>query len=371
MKGQEMFFALDKQNKRVNAEDGIFSECVCPACGKPVKQRRGDINRHHFAHLKKESSCPYEYNKDYINMSEWHIRMQEYFPKDSREIIFTDKDTGEKHIADVFLKASNTVLEFQYSSIKKKEFFDRTNFHMKEGRRIVWLFYEGWKNEESKEFNNYGKLKHTWKNKNAEGPYSKKSYIWLYRKKYIEEGPDVKQPNYSVSVYTDTEGDVFHKIIDINEDNIILSLHDITMSTGLDIEEFFYPEQHWKEQEPWRSEFEKYEREEKSKKQFRIFSAINTKDNSKPQTKIQDPIEDSDEYKKRYLEYEDISIRIEKKNKEIQEKKEYLENQKKEKHKERCPKCGGKLVLRYGKYGKFYGCSNYPKCLFTYSLGQE
>lgn len=30
-----------------------------------------------------------------------------------------------------------------------------------------------------------------------------------------------------------------------------------------------------------------------------------------------------------------------------------------------CPKCGGSLALREGKYGKFYGCSNYPKCKFT------
>lgn len=29
-----------------------------------------------------------------------------------------------------------------------------------------------------------------------------------------------------------------------------------------------------------------------------------------------------------------------------------------------CPKCGGKLLLRNGKYGSFYGCSNYPKCRF-------
>ncbi len=29
-----------------------------------------------------------------------------------------------------------------------------------------------------------------------------------------------------------------------------------------------------------------------------------------------------------------------------------------------CPRCGGKLVLRNGKYGQFWGCSNYPKCKF-------
>ncbi len=29
-----------------------------------------------------------------------------------------------------------------------------------------------------------------------------------------------------------------------------------------------------------------------------------------------------------------------------------------------CPKCESKLVERNGKYGKFTGCSNYPKCRF-------
>jgi len=31
----------------------------------------------------------------------------------------------------------------------------------------------------------------------------------------------------------------------------------------------------------------------------------------------------------------------------------------------RCPKCGGILVERDGKFGKFFGCSNYPNCKFT------
>ena len=30
-----------------------------------------------------------------------------------------------------------------------------------------------------------------------------------------------------------------------------------------------------------------------------------------------------------------------------------------------CPRCGGVLVERSGKYGKFFGCSNYPKCRYT------
>lgn len=30
-----------------------------------------------------------------------------------------------------------------------------------------------------------------------------------------------------------------------------------------------------------------------------------------------------------------------------------------------CPMCGGRLILRNGKYGEFYGCSNYPRCRYT------
>jgi ssDNA-binding Zn-finger/Zn-ribbon topoisomerase 1 len=29
-----------------------------------------------------------------------------------------------------------------------------------------------------------------------------------------------------------------------------------------------------------------------------------------------------------------------------------------------CPRCGGHLIRRQGKYGAFYGCSNYPKCKY-------
>lgn len=32
-----------------------------------------------------------------------------------------------------------------------------------------------------------------------------------------------------------------------------------------------------------------------------------------------------------------------------------------------CPRCGGTIVERKGKYGRFYGCSNYPNCKFTLS----
>ncbi len=192
-------------------------------------------------------------------MSEWHIRMQEYFPKEERECIFTDKETGEKHIADVFIKEANTVLEFQYSSLKKKEFLDRTMFHLNEGRRIAWLFDESWKDADEESYNKKyyknGKLakENNWR---AEGPYKSKSFTWLYRRKFVEEGPPIYQLNYSVCLYTGAEGDVFHRVIRQDERSVIVSLHDIAMSNELNVEDLFALETLWQEQEPWKSELE-------------------------------------------------------------------------------------------------------------------
>ena len=35
-----------------------------------------------------------------------------------------------------------------------------------------------------------------------------------------------------------------------------------------------------------------------------------------------------------------------------------------------CPRCGGSLVKREGKYGPFYGCSNYPKCKYIKKMSK-
>lgn len=36
-----------------------------------------------------------------------------------------------------------------------------------------------------------------------------------------------------------------------------------------------------------------------------------------------------------------------------------------------CPRCGGKLVRRSGKYGEFIGCENFPRCRFTRENGDK
>ena len=36
-----------------------------------------------------------------------------------------------------------------------------------------------------------------------------------------------------------------------------------------------------------------------------------------------------------------------------------------------CPECGCSLVKRDGKYGPFYGCSNYPKCHYIKKISKQ
>ena len=35
---------------------------------------------------------------------------------------------------------------------------------------------------------------------------------------------------------------------------------------------------------------------------------------------------------------------------------------------QRCPECNALLKKREGKYGKFWGCSNFPSCRFTKNI---
>jgi DNA topoisomerase-1 len=55
--------------------------------------------------------------------------------------------------------------------------------------------------------------------------------------------------------------------------------------------------------------------------------------------------------------YKPFAKNLNKKYKEIEKKVETTEK--------KCPKCGSPLVVRMSRFGKFYGCSNYPKCKFT------
>jgi len=64
--------------------------------------------------------------------------------------------------------------------------------------------------------------------------------------------------------------------------------------------------------------------------------------------------------------YKNFKKNLEKKYKEIK-KEDIME----EKTEEKCEKCGGEMVIKTGRYGKFMACKSYPECKNTKALQEE
>lgn len=127
-----MYIALDEFGKRVNINDAIKGKpYFCPVCQSPVVIKDGEINATHYSH--KANACLDDWNYD---MSEWHRRMQSYFPAENTEVVVEYK--GKIHRADVMV--NDIVIEFQHSPITANEFIDRNSFFTRLGKRIAWVF---------------------------------------------------------------------------------------------------------------------------------------------------------------------------------------------------------------------------------------
>lgn len=245
-----MLIAHDKDNNRIYANSGEqYKECYCPDCGNPVIFRNGSHNIPHFAH-KADSECSYGKDKD--SKSPWHIRMQEIFPVDSLEVRFHDEKTGELHIADVFLKESNTVIEFQHSPIEDEELVKRTRFHVSEGRRVVWIF------DESKAESEYGRLKKSEIPLNG-WPYDEFEFDWPRSPRKVLNALHTGNQldnygNLSICVYFGDEENTVHRIIrqELGFKEVVLSVHPIILQAAMDIDDFFRTDRYWLEQSPWK-----------------------------------------------------------------------------------------------------------------------
>lgn len=127
-----MLYALNANGHRIDADAANKGEqYTCPICNSPVILKQGHINVAHFAH--ESNQCDDDWNYD---MSEWHKRMQNYFPKESQEVVVNYR--GRKHRADVLI--NDVVLEFQFSPITASEFEARNRFFKNAGYRLAWVF---------------------------------------------------------------------------------------------------------------------------------------------------------------------------------------------------------------------------------------
>lgn len=75
-----MIYALNKDGVKIGVYEAIKGEIyTCPICNNRVILRQGGTNIEHFSH--NSDSCKDKWNYD---MSKWHKRMQDYFPKESQ-----------------------------------------------------------------------------------------------------------------------------------------------------------------------------------------------------------------------------------------------------------------------------------------------
>lgn len=251
-----MLVANDVNGKRIYANDeGRYSECFCPACNEKLIHKKGNIKQPYFSH-KMKSECLFSKEKDY--KSPWHLRMQNYFSKDKLEVRFVDEETNEVHIADVYLPKEKIVIEFQHSNITAEEFFKRSIFHIKNGRRIVWLFDETKEKSKENEIGWLIKCKKDSENWLNNILYMNLTCEWKHKSRYfIEQGFRIANfYNYcSLYIYYGENNDLIRRIEKyyLNENIIVLSLHETFLNKIIDWNTLFYNDKYWKELDPIKS----------------------------------------------------------------------------------------------------------------------
>lgn len=228
-----MFVAINANKQLIDIRDAIKGEeYFCPTCGASLYVRDGSQNAKHFAHEAGECTDTWHYD-----MSEWHIRMQNYFPIESREVVV--RSGNRAHRADVLV--DKTVIEFQHSPISVDEYMDRNRFFHSLGYRVAWVFdvsqqYDVEDLYYSSDDNNYLL---TWKNpirifSHSQNPtdYDKKFSIWLYT-------GEVEEDDYIQKVIWCAKDDLGYPSFK----RIIFSEYPISLNEEFEIDQFFMSKQ--------------------------------------------------------------------------------------------------------------------------------
>ena len=136
-----MKYALTNGDK-IEATKG--AKGFCPSCGSELIAKCGPEKINHWAH-KGRRNC----DQWWENETDWHRSWKNNFPKEWQEVIHTDEESGEKHIADVKTQAG-WALEFQHSFLNPEERQSRNTFYPK----LVWVVDGTRRKTDIKQFQN-------------------------------------------------------------------------------------------------------------------------------------------------------------------------------------------------------------------------
>ena len=103
---------------------------ICICCNNPVRAYCGLERVHHWKHMDAMACDSWSEGE-----TEWHREWKNHFDVSQQEIIRYDPESGEKHIADVYIESRDLVLEFQHSPIHIDEIKARESFY----KKMIWI----------------------------------------------------------------------------------------------------------------------------------------------------------------------------------------------------------------------------------------
>lgn len=133
-----MLVACDKKGNLVNLleEENVAGDFFCPLCQSPVRLKRGQILRPHFAHISLKN-CQFaaeNESREHLGLKADLYRWLEPAHSVRVEAFLPDLD----QIADL-LVGKNLALEVQCSSLSLKRLKERTDSYRKSGYQVLWL----------------------------------------------------------------------------------------------------------------------------------------------------------------------------------------------------------------------------------------
>lgn len=112
---------------KTEAEKGVKG--ICPVCDAELIPKCGKVYAKHWAH-RSIISCDRWWEPE----TEWHRNWKNNYRADWQEVTLFDKQTNEKHIADI-RTVHKLVIEFQRSPIKSEERISREKFY----KNMLWV----------------------------------------------------------------------------------------------------------------------------------------------------------------------------------------------------------------------------------------
>lgn len=122
-----MRYAIAENGEKIEATPGAKGKC--PGCDTQLIAKCGPVKINHWAHKGKSHCDPW-----WENETEWHREWKDHFPAECQEVCLKDRETDEKHIADVRTE-NGIVVEFQHSFIRLDEMESREQFY----KNMVWV----------------------------------------------------------------------------------------------------------------------------------------------------------------------------------------------------------------------------------------